>query len=231
MLWQLKDFLFPGCCTLCGDRAPPTAPPLIYICDECRADLPWLTGSVCQCCSIPTPGNLCGECLLVPPRFTRCHATFRYRYPLDRLMAEFKNHANLPIGESLASLVTTQELDADMLVPVPLHRNRIRQRGFNQAELISRRLSKNTGIPTMNRICSRTQANPQQKDLDRKARMKNVRGIFTCQDRGVAGKRIVIVDDVVTTGATVNSLAGTLLAAGASRVEVCCIARTEKGHH
>lgn len=214
--------LLPQSCLLCGahDATGPLCPP-------CLADLPWLPGNRCAVCALPlTSGKVCGACLDRPPRFDRVEAVFAYRYPVDALIHAFKYGGRLALarilGESLAGRVAR---DVDAIVPMPLARGRLAERGFNQALEIARVAAAATGIALLPRACRKVTETPAQAMLPWKERARNVRRAFVC-DADLAGKRIAVVDDVLTTGATLNELARVLRKAGAVEVRGWVVART-----
>jgi ComF family protein len=212
----------PQFCQLCG--AEGTRGPL---CEPCTTDLPWLPSSQCAVCAIPlTSGKVCGACLIRPPRFDRVQAAFRYDYPLDALIHAYKYGGKLalarPLGEALAERIT---LDVDVMVPMPLARGRLAERGFNQALEIARVIAGKTRIPLAFNACRKVADTPPQAKLPWKERAKNVRRVFVC-DADLEGRHVAVVDDVLTTGATLNELARVLLRAGAASVRGWVVART-----
>ncbi len=227
-LESLVHIFLPGICLLCS---APTHRPR-DLCQACELDLPWLT-SVCQRCSLPLPEgapSLCGKCLRNPPPYRRCYCTFTYQYPIDRLILEFKENRKLLIGKLLATLmIDSLPLDhavPDLIIPVPLHKAALRQRGFNQSMEIAEVLSDQWRVPIDNRGCRRILRTQAQKSLPLKQRQQNVRGAFSA-DRSYRGLRVAIVDDVITTGSTVNELARLITERGAAAIHVFCIARTK----
>ena len=225
---QLLDAILPFHCLLCG-AACRTGKAL---CAGCQQDLPWL-GPRCSCCAVPLPGEgaaLCGACQHKPPAFDAIHALFHYQPPVDRLVTGFKFHEQLANARLLGTLLRERMQKngvqiPDLLVPVPLHRQRLRERGFNQALELARPLAKSWRIPLLTDAVHRVRATPAQMLLPAKRRAGNIRGAFVCNDTRVAGQRVGIVDDVVTTGSTVNELARMLRRQGAAQVEVFAIAR------
>ncbi len=196
------------------------------LCDGCHADLPW-SGPACDRCAFPLPAaGTCGRCLLRPLPHARTVAALRYAYPVDRLILALKFSGRLAVARVLGELLadTVPDRDVELIVPVPLHPSRIRERGFNQALEIARPVARATGIRIASRTCVRTRSTQPQSALEPRARRRNVRGAFKVV-RPVAGRMIAVVDDVYTTGHTVSAVAMALLAAGATRVEVWCVAR------
>jgi ComF family protein len=215
-------------CLLCG---APSGSHLL--CSACRADLPKHDGPACPTCSLPTPhGETCGACLAHPPAFGRTLAAFDYAFPVDALLHAFKYGGRLAIAEALAdplAQLASRHPLPDGLVPMPLHPSRLRERGFNQAMELARHLSRRLGTKPLPHLCQRRLNTSPQADLPWKERKKNIRGAFSCQ-ADLTGQRLAVVDDVMTTGATVGELARCLQRAGAE-VEVWVVARTlEKPH-
>jgi ComF family protein len=213
--------LFAQDCILC---AAPSGDGLF--CAGCERDLPPL-GDACPQCAGPSPGGpVCGACLRDPPAFDATVAVWRYEFPVDRLVLALKYGGRLALagafGAALAARAAGRRVDA--LVPMPLAPARLRERGFNQAMEIARRCARDTAVRPDSGLVSRVRDTPPQTDLPRDARAANVRGAFACTGV-VAGMSLAIVDDVMTTGASLAELARTLKRAGATRVENWVVAR------
>ena len=199
------------------------------LCNACSFDLPWHRQPQCPQCAIPTPnGQICGTCLKHPPAFDHTHAALTYAFPVDRLIPRLKYHAQLAIvpvlGDCLAQAVE-QSPRPDRLIPMPLHATRIRDRGFNHATEIAREVAKRLDLPLDLASCQRIRDTPPQMGLKHDARRRNVRGAFSCSG-DVRGQRIALVDDVMTTGTSLDELAATLKRAGAREVSCWVAART-----
>jgi ComF family protein len=199
------------------------------VCGGCEADLPWHSQPHCLQCATPTPlGQVCGACLKHPPAFDHTRAALIYAFPLDRMIPRLKYHAQLAIapalGECLAQAVE-QAARPDRLIPMPLHPRRIRERGFNHATEIAREVAKRLGVPLDTASCQRIRDTPPQMALQHAARRRNVRGAFACSG-DVRGLHIALVDDVMTTGTSLDELAATLKRAGAREVTCWVAART-----
>lgn len=213
----------PQCCWLCG------APTRSALCSECEQELPRLPQESCPVCALPLAGepSWCGACLKRPPRFERVVAPFAYRFPVDALVHAFKYGGRLalarPLGEALAQAVTQEAADA--IVPMPLSARRLAERGFNQALELARVVAARTGLPLLREACRKVTDTPPQAALPWKVRAKNVRRAFVC-DAELTGLRIAVVDDVLTTGATLEELARVLRRAGAASVAGWVVART-----
>ncbi|MEA3299871.1 MAG: ComF family protein [Pseudomonadota bacterium] len=219
--------LLPGLCLCCG---LPSGRPL-DLCPGCEAALPVL-GPGCPRCAIPLPTPaLCGECLRQPPAFARVIACHSYGPPVKGLILALKQRRDLAAGRVLGELLAARiaaTLPADdrpdLLVPVPLHWRRRLGRGFNQALELARPVAAALGIALAPGLARRIR-HLTQEDLGRDARRRQLRGAFRVT-RPLAGERIALVDDVVTTTGTARALADALRRAGAGRVEVWCMART-----
>ncbi|MFI8223879.1 ComF family protein [Pseudomonas sp. NPDC085632] len=221
-------------CLLCDEPAEAQMP----ICSACETDLPWL-GEQCVTCALPlaAAGLTCGECLLEPPAFEQVVVPWLYGFPVDSLITRFKHNATWPFGHLLADVLgeyLQHRFDEglprpDALLPVPLARKRLRQRGFNQAAMLARWLSQSLDLPCEEQVLRRVKETDAQQDLDAKARKRNLRNAFNLMpDAQVKGRHLALVDDVLTTGATAQALARLLMDAGAARVDVYCLARTPK---
>ena len=221
-------------CLLCDEVADTALP----ICTSCEADLPWLGGH-CQICALPLPsaGLTCGACLKKPPSFSQVEVPWRYAFPLDSLITRFKHHAKWPMGRLLGELLSHHLQHAfdeglarpDLLLPVPLANKRQRQRGFNQAQLLAQWLSPRLQLLLQPNWLRRTLDTPAQQQLDAATRKRNLRNAFALAPSSqLSGLHVALVDDVLTTGATAESVARLLKRAGAARVDVYCLARTPK---
>ncbi|WP_397451027.1 ComF family protein [Pseudomonas sp. NA-150] len=221
-------------CLLCDEMTDAAVP----ICTDCEADLPWLRDQ-CERCALPLPmsGLTCGQCLRQSPTFNDVVVPWRYDFPIDTLVTRFKHQGKWPMGrllaELLGQLLQNRFADGlqrpDCLLPVPLARKRLRQRGYNQSEMLGRWLTAQLGIPMDDHLLLRVLETLAQQGLDAKARQRNLRKAFALAEGAqVAGRHFALIDDVLTTGATANALAGILKKAGARRVDIYCLARTPK---
>jgi len=226
-LQTTRFWLFPPACALCDGASYQG----LDLCQGCYRDLPRIRRACIRCAApINSSGNslVCGVCQRKPPWFQGVTAPFRYQQPLVYLIHQLKFARQLSMARLLGRLMTEHFVNRsglpDFLMPVPLHPKRLRERGFNQAMEISRVLGKGLNIPVLNRSCRRVRFTVAQSLLPVKKRRANVRGAFQVHG-SVKDQHIAIVDDVLTTGSTVNELARCLVRAGAKRVEVWVVAR------
>ena len=211
-------------CLLCGGASHEG-----LCCAACNAELPRLTREHCPICARPTPaGSVCGQCLKQPPSFDHTVAAFSYNFPIDKLIQSLKFHERLVLVNHLAdSLADRVNTKPDFLLALPLHPARLRERGFNQSMLLARRISRRLDIPLLKDVCERVRNTTPQSSLPWKERDKNMRQAFTCKlDDRVRGKHVAIVDDVMTTGASMGELAQALKLAGVNEVSAWVVART-----
>lgn len=211
-------------CLVCGEAGAEG----LDLCAACTAALPW-NHLACPCCALPTPhGDLCGQCLDTPPPVNVTHAAFVYGFPLERLVPRFKFHQDLAAGRLLAELMAQGLASAerpDALVPVPLHAARLRTRGYDQALELARPLGRMLGVPLLDGALRRQRDTAPQSELDAGARRRNLRGAFAVHAGTPVPAHVALVDDVMTTGATLHAAARALLRAGVKRVDAWVCAR------
>jgi ComF family protein len=205
------------------------------LCQGCHLDLPH-NHHPCRHCGLPLPaaaprGSICGECQKHPPRFDRCLAALSYESPADHLISGLKFHGRLSYGRLMAELLGNylnrrDEALPGLIIPVPLHPSRLRERGFNQALELARPLSQLFDIPIDSESCIRARATEPQSGLDKKERRRNIRGAFEMKGN-LGAKEVALVDDVVTTGSTANELARLLRRHGVEEIEVWTVARRQ----
>lgn len=211
-------------CVLCGSMSRAG-----MWCAACDALLPYMTTAHCPICALPTSqGEVCGQCLKRPPLFTHTTAVFSYAYPLNKLIHAMKYHEQLPLAHAFAALLA-QRIDTyplpDYVIAMPLHPAKLRARGFNQSHLLATMLAKQRRCRLLPNACQRIRNTAPQSSLPRKEREGNMRDAFCCE-QDLTGKRIALVDDVLTTGASLNALAAAVQARGAMQIEAWVVART-----
>ncbi|MGH8033396.1 MAG: double zinc ribbon domain-containing protein [Luteimonas sp.] len=245
----LSALLWPSRCLVCREAGVAGRD----LCPACAAALP-CNRSACVRCAIPLPGPVpgmpfdgermvsvrtCGDCLSRPPPLTATHATFVYGAPIDGLLLRFKFHQDLAAGRVLVQRMLdaagslpglgADDARADALIPIPLHRARLRQRGYDQALELARPLSRALGIALRDDLLRRHRATQPQSSLDATQRRHNVRGAFVVSKRpadvGSLPAYVVLIDDVMTTGATLHAAAVALHRAGVARVDAWVCAR------
>ncbi len=228
---RIAAILLPPVCMLCGAAGVVNSHRNRDLCPACQQSLSW-AGSQCVRCALPLSATateaLCGRCQTQPPAFEACLSPFHYQAPLDHLLLGLKFNGRLAQARLLGELMTqwlasVVEVPPEQIIPVPLHATRLRERGFNQAVELARPIARHFDVPLNCHGVRRTRATPPQSDLSRKERLKNIRGAFEIM-QPLSG-RVVIIDDVMTTGSTAHELAGALLNAGAEQVEVWVCAR------
>jgi len=222
---KIASMFFGGSCFLCRGAAARGA----VLCAPCLADLPRLGEPRCPRCALPSEaGALCGRCLAHPPRYDATFAALEYRFPADVLVHALKFRGELALAPLLAGFLAA-EIPAgewvDLVMPVPLSAARMRERGYNQAMEIARALRPRSDARLTPTLCTRVRDTPVQTELPWAERARNVRNAFQC-GRALDGMVVAVIDDVMTTGATLDAIATALKRAGAERVVNWVVART-----
>ena len=217
---RVRNRALPQTCFFCGDGGDET------VCTPCATRLPQLDREICPRCQLASAnGEVCGRCLKKPPVWQRLAAAWRYDFPLDAAMISAKYHHAFAIYRWAAA----QRIDwpfgvNSTLIPVPLADRRLQSRGYNQAQLIAAEMAKRFNLKVDANAVIRIRETDIQQRLNWVERRRNVRSAFAAT-RSFADQSVVLVDDVLTTGATLNELARAVLDAGATRVDAFVLAR------
>lgn len=227
------DLLLPPACLLCGQLLPAGHDAQSF-CQNCRATMHPLSPAHCSCCAQPFPNvtssHLCGTCLKRPPAFSTVHAAALYQGSIKEAIQRLKYRNQLtlakPLGQRLGNIIAAAKHDflPHRIVPVPLHSDRLRQRGYNQALEVARPLARQLGVPLDTTLLQRIRKTPQQQGLSASERRSNLRNAFALTSRAPSFK-ILLIDDVMTTGETVRECCRTLLRGGVDEVQVAVIGR------
>jgi ComF family protein len=234
--WKIADLLFPPLCIACRE-------PLGQghgFCPSCWSKISFLDGPLCHCCGLPFgvdpgPGARCAACLAKPPSFDRARAIIAYDESSRGPILALKHADRLELVPGFAQWLTRTGKslieDSDLIVPVPLHRTRLWRRRYNQAAELARALGRRTGKEVAVRALVRSRATESQGEMaSAKARRRNVLGVFKVPHPvSIRGRNVLLVDDVLTTGATADACARALKRAGADKVHVLALARVVKG--
>lgn len=232
---SLLDFLFPPLCHICRSFIEDAGN--IHICAGCRDRMPLALSPLCTVCGIPFAGagddHICGQCLVHPPHFDSARAHLLHQGPAREMIHAFKyrykTHLRRPLAllalEGLSGFITRRQ--PDVIIPVPLHRKRLQSRGFNQAVLLGEVFSTYLSVPMQTGTLARIRETEPQIELSGEERRRNVRDAFAvaCPE-AILNRRVLLLDDVMTTGSTVNECAKELKNAGALSVTVATVART-----
>ncbi len=225
------DFLLPPRCTGCSVKVANHG----FLCSECWQNLQPLSAPFCTCCALPfefeaDDESLCASCIASPPDFDWARAAVLYENLGRSLVLQLKHSGTSAVVPVMAQMMATALMGSvyDVIVPVPLHKSRFVQRRFNQSILLAKGLAKHTGKPIEAFVLEKKRATESQGGLNRKERFRNVGGVFKISPEKrttIEGKRALLVDDVLTTGATASSCAKALKKAGALEVGVVAFAR------
>lgn len=224
----LIDNLLPTRCLLCGGAGSGMA-----LCPPCLRDMPWLTHA-CAGCALPLPdaGSRCEACMQTPPDWSQATAVFAHEFPADRLVAALKYHGRLALADCLGGLLADAlppleaAPQAPLLIPVPVHARRLRSRGYNQALLLADKIARRQGWEVAPGHLVRREDTAMQKGLDKAARQANLQRALAWYGPALRGRHIILVDDVLTTGATLSAASQVLQASGAGRIDAAVVTRT-----
>lgn len=219
--WQQRCEL---CLSNCGEA---------LLCHACETDLPWL-GHHCQRCALPItkPSKLCGHCLVKPPPWRQVLTPFIYQFPTGQWIQALKFNQQLHLTRIMAHYMSTYIKEhsknlPDLLIPVPLHTSRLRERGFNQSQQLAQQIGRNLNVPIHNGIARRVRHAPPQSSLNRRQRFTNLRRAFNIEDSQeiLKNKQILLIDDVMTTGTTARVLSHALQRAKVANTDIAVFAR------
>lgn len=227
LLQPLVDLLFPPQCSVCQSGGA-------ILCENCIAAISWLQAPLCSSCGIPQAmRGLCMICQYRPLHLSGLRAISTYQDPLRSSIHALKYKGNTRLGEPLGILLAQayrfHQLQVDMIIPVPLHRERLRQRGYNQAQLLAQSCAHQLQLPISTTALMRIRTTSTQVKLSAQARLANLQHAFCCPTQtahpAIVGRKLLLIDDVCTTGATLEACAAPLFAAGAREVWGLVLAR------
>lgn len=235
LICSILDLIAPPKCAVCDIKVEK----INTICSNCWGGLVFIGNPKCDICSNTFPveqfDKVCYDCQTISPAFDKVVSSVVYNDLTEKLIFGLKYNDRIDyseiISEFIKNALVQENCLIDVLIPVPLHKNKLKKRGFNQATLISKKLMKKLGTPLKYDILLKTKDNISQSGLDREDRFKNVTGVYTVNSdhkNALKGKNICLIDDVITTGATVNECAKLLKKAGAKSVICASFARTIK---
>lgn len=219
----LKELLFPSRCLICKKISKDV------ICDECLSKISIIEGPVCKICGIPVDKeDVCYKCKVSPPHFSKARSYALYdgviRTAIIRFKFEKKKNLGVSLGKILGRFMLELAWDIDFIVPIPLSKERLRYRGFNQSEVLALEVSKMLNIPMSSGLIRIKDTKPSV-ELNVEERLSNINKAFLLTDNNLKNKRILLLDDVYTTGATTNEASKTLLERGIREVRVITLAR------
>nr|WP_240191928.1 ComF family protein [Desulforhopalus vacuolatus] len=230
------EILLPRRCVVCGRPLLERGGQAVDLCDSCLERILPLRKPLCRICGREMPqgtgaGNLCGNCLHTRPSFTLCRSLFVYNETLRRIILKFKFQRRLEVLKVILELagerVPEGFAECDFIVPVPLHKKRLQKRGYNQSLLLAQGFFGYDNDKIVVKLLERTKNTPPQSTLDRRKRAKNLRNMFCIrQPELLLNKRVCLVDDIYTTGATLEECSKTLVKSGACEVFSLTLGRT-----
>jgi ComF family protein len=224
----LLGLLFPPRCAVCQSSPG-------WLCETCLQEIEFIRPPFCPLCGQPTrTSRLCPSCERTPPRVDGIRAVGYLEGTLQTAIHRFK-YSNVrplaaPLGKLAGEYLTGSGIPADVVHPVPLHSRRLRERGYNQAALLAKEIGASVGLPMIGGVLLRTKSTVPQVGLNAAQRRENVQDAFQCADRSLTGRRVLLVDDVCTTGATLDACSDALREGGAKLVWGLVLAR-ERSHH
>lgn len=222
-LWEMLDWIFPPACGGCQANG-------VRWCASCQQKVSLISGPICPCCGDPqADGKLCPACRQSPPGYDRLRSFAAFTGPLREALHRLKYRRDIGLAEALSKhlieLYNLENWTVNLVVPVPLGRQRMRQRGYNQSVLLGMPLAYAIQVPFSSTVLFKNRETRTQVGLSANQRAENVAGAFTCKPNRVRGKSVLVVDDVTTTGSTISACAQALREAGASAVYGLTLAR------
>jgi ComF family protein len=232
---DVSDIIFPPQCLACAEII--NQPAKQVFCSTCQEKIVFITDNFCPICGVPflvcpAGTHICGNCLVNKPYYTRARAVAGFETVIMDAIHKFKYGRNVSTGNSLGLFMANFSFpdfnfsEYSLLIPVPLHIKRLRDRGFNQSLLLAKEMGEKYNLPVKFSLLKRSKFTLTQTGLNKAEREKNIKGAFVvAKKEKVTGKNIILIDDVYTTGATVNECARVLLKAGAQKVSVLTLSR------
>ncbi len=230
----LSDLFFPPICSFCSS---PDVDSGVSICPNCVESIREIGDPLCQQCGLPLPEDshdealFCGQCLTAPPTYDKARYGVKYKGTVQQAIKSLKYGGSLHAAAALSDILTDafhrhyEPAEFDLILPVPIHRKKLRERGFNQVVVLAEKLSARIGIPLDRTSFVKSADTPPQAGLSRKERLSNLRGSFrVARKDAIKNKRILLVDDVATTGSTIREAARTIRNAGSARIEALVLA-------
>lgn len=226
--WVALDWLFPPTCGGCGD-------PGTRWCPDCQKKVQTIADPICAACGLPQPGSgLCERCLQTPPAFKLLRSWAIFENPIQGALHRLKYRRDIGMGEAISNQMTgfVQRLGwpVDTIIPIPLGKNRLKERGYNQVAMVARPLSFQLGLDYCPSALVRARETRSQVGLSASERQENVSNAFLADQKKINGRNILLMDDVSTTGATLSSAAEALYASGAKDVFAVTVARALPHH-
>ena len=225
---SVLDFIFPPTCAGCGATGS-------LICANCENKFVWIKEPICVTCGQPTLElGKCAQCTKVPPAIDQIRAPILYTEGVTRIIHNLKYYDQFALAKPLAQLMSAAvpqfklPFESNLILPIPLHKKREKERGYNQAGLLAKELGKLLNLPVSQNALRRVRQTESQAKLTREERMENMSSAFEADGDVVQQKHILLIDDVCTTGATLFAAAAQLKAAGACSVSGLCVARALK---
>ena len=224
-------FLYPAKCRVCDDFLGVASMP--YICADCWQDIQFLEPPWCDICGTPSVNGPCDACATSPPRYGQLRTVALYQTTLQQAIHLFKFEKKRVFAQPLVQLINTHIpsdcdiTEYDFVLPIPIHKKRLRERGFNQATLLANGIAEAAGIHVLTNTLVRKRHTVAQSSLDRDARQQNIVGAFEVLEPDIIrGKRLLVIDDVFTTGATIREAVSELWTADPAEIDVLTLART-----